>query len=130
MMYVSDHGETLYDGSCKTALHGHNTQFEFHIPAFMWYSNNYKTTFPSKITQLNRHKHARLNTENVFHSMLDMADIHYPDVHLEKSFLSSKLRPHKRYVDSYGWTDYDNAHFKGDCREVIDNGKPLLQVKD
>ncbi|MQR02765.1 sulfatase-like hydrolase/transferase [Glaciimonas sp. GS1] len=130
MMYLSDHGETLYDGSCKIAFHGHNTQFEFHIPALMWYSDQYKTTYPEKIDQLYRHKHARLNTENIFHSLLDMADIHYPDEHLEKSFLSSHLRPHKRYVDSYGWSDYDNSHFKGDCREVIDSGKPLVQVKD
>ena len=130
MMYFSDHGETLYDGSCKLAFHGHNTQFEFHIPALMWYSDLYKAAYPEKVEQLVRHKRARLNTENVFHSLLDLSDIHYPDERLEKSFLSSKLRPHKRYVDSYGWTDYDNSTFKGDCREVMDNGKPLTQLKD
>jgi glucan phosphoethanolaminetransferase (alkaline phosphatase superfamily) len=130
MMFFSDHGETLYDGSCKIAFHGHNTQFEFHIPALMWYSDLYKAAYPEKVEQLIRHKRARINTENVFHSLLDLADIHYPDERLEKSFLSRKLRPHKRYVDSHGWTDYDNSTFKGDCREVIDNGKPLAQLKD
>ncbi|WP_447122865.1 phosphoethanolamine transferase [Glaciimonas sp. GG7] len=130
MVYFSDHGETLYDGSCKIAFHGHNTQFEFHIPALMWYSDEYKITYPEKVAQLIRHKRARINTENVFHSMLDLSDIRYPDEHLEKSFLSSKLRPHQRYVDSYGWSDYDNSTFKGDCREVKDNGKPLSQLTD
>ncbi|SFB39691.1 Phosphoethanolamine transferase for glucans (OPG), alkaline phosphatase superfamily [Collimonas sp. OK607] len=130
MMYFSDHGQTLYDGSCKIAFHGHNTQFEFHIPALMWYSDLYKQTYPDKVEQLLRHKRTRMTTENVFHSLLDLADIRYPDERLEWSFLSSKLRPHKRYVDSYGWTDYDNSTFKGDCREVIDNGKPLKQQRD
>lgn len=130
MMYFSDHGQTLYDGSCKIAFHGHNTQFEFHIPALMWYSDVYKQTYPEKVTQLLRHKRARMTTENVFHSLLDLSDIRYPDERLEWSFLSSKLRPHKRYVDSYGWSDYDNATFKGDCREVIDNSKPLRQQRD
>ena len=130
MMYFSDHGETLYDGSCKIAFHGHNTQFEFHIAALMWYSDLYKAAYPEKVEQLIRHKRARLNTENVFDSLLDLSDIRYPAERLEKSFLSSKLRPHKRYVDSYGWSDYDNSTFKGDCREVIDNGKPLVQLKD
>ncbi len=130
MMYFSDHGQTLYDGSCKIAFHGHNTQFEFHIPALMWYSDIYKQSYPDKVDQLQRHKRARMTTENVFHSLLDLADIRYPDEHLDWSFLSSKLRPHKRYVDSYGWTDYDNSTFKGDCREVIDNGKPMRQQKD
>jgi glucan phosphoethanolaminetransferase (alkaline phosphatase superfamily) len=124
-MYVSDHGQTLYDGSCELAFHGHNTQFEFHVPALVWYSDRYKAAYPDKVQQLLRHKRAKLTTENVFHSLLDMGDIGYGTEQLERSFLNRKFRPHKRYVDSYGWTDYDNATFKGDCREVIANGKPL-----
>jgi hypothetical protein len=58
-----------------------------------------------------------------------MADIRYRDERLEWSFFSKKFRRHKRYVDSYGWSDYDNAIFKGDCREVIDRGNPLVQEK-
>lgn len=129
MMYVADHGQTLYDGTCKLAFHGHNTQFEFHVPALIWYSNLYRTTHPAKVNQLLRNKHAKLATENVFHSLLDMADIRYGGEHLEWSFLSRRFRQHKRYVDSYGWTDYDNSTFRGDCREVIDKGKPMAQVK-
>lgn len=129
MMYVSDHGQTLYDGSCNLAFHGHNTQFEFHVPALVWHSDQYKATYPDKITQLLRHKKARLATENIFHSLLDMADIRYATERLEWSFFSPQFRQHKRYVDSYGWSNYDNATFKGDCREVMDNGKPLAQEK-
>ncbi len=125
MMYVSDHGQTLYDGSCELAFHGHNTQFEFHVPAIVWYSDRYKAAYPDKVQQLLRHKRAKLTTENVFHSLLDMGDIVYGTEQLERSFLNKGFRPHKRYVDSYGWTDYDNATFKGDCREVIANGTPL-----
>jgi glucan phosphoethanolaminetransferase (alkaline phosphatase superfamily) len=129
MIYVSDHGQTLYDGSCTLAFHGHNTQFEFHVPALVWYSDLYKEHFPEKVGLLLRHKRAKLATENVFHSLLDMADIRYDTEHLEWSFLSRQFKQHKRYVDSYGWTDYDNASFKGDCREVIDNGTPLVREK-
>ena len=67
--------------------------------------------------------------ENVFHTLLDMANIRYSTEQLDRSFLSRKLKRHKRYVDSYGWTNYDNAIIKGDCREVIDKGKPLAQEK-
>ncbi len=129
MIYVSDHGQTLYDGSCNLAFHGHNTQYEFHVPAMVWHSDLYKAMYPDKVTQLFRHKKARLATENIFHSLLDMADIHYATERLEWSFFSPQFRPHKRYVDSYGWSNYDNAAFKGDCREVIDNDKPLSQEK-
>ncbi|MBQ5940617.1 MULTISPECIES: phosphoethanolamine transferase [unclassified Massilia] len=125
LLYVADHGQTLYDKSCTIAFHGHNTQYEFHVPAFVWYSDAYAERFPSKIAQLRRHRKAKLSTENMFHTVLDMADIRYPDERLERSFLNPAFKRHKRYVDSWGWTDYDDATMKGDCREVIARGKPL-----
>lgn len=129
MMYVADHGQTLYDGNCRLAFHGHNTQFEFHVPALVWLSDLYRATHPRKVNRLLKNRRAKLSTENVFHSLVDMADIRYSTEQLEWSFLSEKFRQHKRYVDSYGWTDYDNATFRGDCREVIDRGTPLKQDK-
>jgi glucan phosphoethanolaminetransferase (alkaline phosphatase superfamily) len=127
MLYVADHGQTLYDNSCNLAFHGHNTDFEFHVPAFVWYSEQYQARYPDKIEQLERHRGARLATENMFHTLLDLGDIRYPEEKPEWSFLSSQFKPHKRYVDSYGWANYDNSTFKGDCREVIDKGKPARQ---
>jgi glucan phosphoethanolaminetransferase (alkaline phosphatase superfamily) len=129
MVYVADHGQTLYDGSCKLAFHGHNTQYEFHVPAIVWYSDAYKERYPDKVSQLLKHRKARLATENIFHTLLDLGDIAYDDEKLEWSFLNQQFKQHKRYVDSYGWTNYDNADFKGDCREVIDKSKPIKQDK-
>ena len=129
MMYVADHGQTLYDNSCDLAFHGHNTQYEFHVPAFVWYSDQYAARHPGKVAQLARHRTEKLSLENVFHSLLDLADISYPGERLEWSFMSEQFKRHKRYVDSYGWTDYDNATLKGDCREMIDKGKPLPREK-
>ncbi|MFC5551388.1 phosphoethanolamine transferase [Massilia aerilata] len=125
MLYVADHGQTLYDNSCRQVFHGHNTQYEFHIPAFAWYSDAYQERYPDKVGQLLRHRKAKLATENMFHTLLDLADIRYPGERLEWSFANPAFKQHKRYVDSYGWTDYDNATIKGECHEVIAKGKPL-----
>jgi glucan phosphoethanolaminetransferase (alkaline phosphatase superfamily) len=125
MLYVADHGQTLYDNSCRLAFHGHNTQYEFHIPAFAWYSDAYQERYPDKVAQLQRHRKARLATENMFHTLLDMGDVRYPDERLEWSFVNPGFRQHKRYVDSYGWTDYDRATIRGDCHEVIARDRPL-----
>lgn len=76
-----------------------------------------------------KNRNAKLATENVFHALLDMADIRYKTEQLEWSFLSKQFRLHRHYVDSYGWTDYDNSTFKGNCREVIDNSTALVQRK-
>ena len=125
LLYVADHGQTLYDNSCKLAFHGHNTDYEFHVPAFVWYSDPYASRYGDKVDQLKRHRGARLATENMFHTLLDLGDIRYPGETLEWSFVNPAFQQHTRYVDSYGWTDYDNATLKGDCREVISKGKPL-----
>ncbi|WP_338769814.1 phosphoethanolamine transferase [Massilia sp. METH4] len=119
LLYVADHGQTLYDGTCRLAFHGHNTQYEFRVPAFMWYSDQYQDRYPAKVRELRRHRKAKLATENMFHTLLDMADVRYPGDRLEWSFLSPTFQRHTRWVDSYGWTDYDNATLRGDCREVI-----------
>ncbi len=127
MLYVSDHGQVLYDGSCNLAFHGHNTQYDFHIPAVVWYSDQYKSAYPGKVAQIHRHRKSKLSTENIFHSLLDIANVQYPGERLDRSFANRKLKRYRRYVDSYGWSNYDNAYFKGECREVIDKGKPLAQ---
>ncbi|SHH69290.1 phosphoethanolamine transferase [Massilia sp. CF038] len=129
MVYVSDHGQSLYDNSCKLAFHGHNTQFDFHVPALLWYSDQFQASRPDKIAELARHRTARLGTENMFHTLLDLADIHYPGERLDWSFVNPAFQPHTRYVDSYGWSDYDNATLKGDCREIMDKGTPLKREK-
>ena len=127
MMYVSDHGQVLYDGTCNLAFHGHNTQYDFHIPGFMWYSDAYLAAYPDKVEQLKLHQHARLSTENIFHTILDIANVHYPTEHLDRSIVDAQFQTHIRYVDSYGWSNYDDARMEGDCREVMDNHTPLKQ---
>ncbi len=96
---------------------------------FVWYSNQYAERHPGKIAQLVRLRKQKLALENMFHTLLDLADIRYPGERLEWSFMSEQFKRHKRYVDSYGWTDYDDATLKGDCREIIDKGKPLPREK-
>lgn len=125
LMYVADHGQTLFDGACRQVFHGHNNQYEFHVPALAWYSDAYGARFPGKVAQLHAHRAAPLSTENMFHTLVDLGDIRYPGETLERSIASAQLVRHKRYVDSYGWADYDNATLRGDCREVIDKGRPL-----
>ncbi|MDD5296133.1 MAG: sulfatase-like hydrolase/transferase [Rhodocyclaceae bacterium] len=129
LIYVSDHGETIYDGKCNLAFHGHNTEYDFHVPALVWYSSAYGAAYPAKIRQLMKNRSSALSSENIFHSLVDMGNVHYPSERLEWSFFSKNFKRHIRYVDSYGWTNYDHASLKGDCQEVIDKGTPLVQEK-
>jgi hypothetical protein len=93
MVYVSDHGQSLYDNSCKLAFHGHNTEFDFHVPALLWYSDRIPGAATGRRSaQLMRHRKARLGTENIFDTLLDLADIRYDDERPEWSFVNQALQ--------------------------------------
>jgi glucan phosphoethanolaminetransferase (alkaline phosphatase superfamily) len=115
LVFASDHGEVLADESCPKFLHGHGTQHELHVPAFVWYSDQYRTRYPDKIAELQRHRAERLGTPDFFHTLLDLGDIRYPGERLEWSFAQAAYTPRQRLVAAGGWADYDTAERKGTC---------------
>ena len=79
VMYMSDHGENLYDDERELILHGNYsaTRWLFHVPFFVWYSDEYAASHPDKIQQLQAHADSRDNSSVLFVSLLDAADIGY-----------------------------------------------------
>ncbi len=77
MMYLSDHGEDLFDDSRKRILHSSPSlsYYQLHIPMFLWFSENYKALYPKKIEQAKEQVRSPLSTNVVFHSLLDLAGV-------------------------------------------------------
>lgn len=77
MLYLSDHGENLYDDERGLVLHGsyEGTRYEFNIPFIIWYSDEYAALHPAKTEELQAHRDTQFNSSAVFHTMLDAAGI-------------------------------------------------------
>ncbi len=77
MLYLSDHGEDLFDDSRKRILHSSPSlsYYQLHIPMFLWFSDNYKALYPAKIEQAKAQVQSPLSTNVVFHSLLDLAGV-------------------------------------------------------
>lgn len=77
MLYLSDHGENLYDDEQELVMHGtyQGTEYEYNIPFILWYSDEYKQMYPEKIRAAEENKNARFSTMVVFHSLLSAANI-------------------------------------------------------
>ncbi len=77
ILYLSDHGESLWDDSHKLVLHGSYecAEAEYHIPFLVWYSDSYVNLYPDKVKQLRANSNAHVSSQVVFHSLLDLADI-------------------------------------------------------
>ncbi len=118
LVYVSDHGEVLGEQSCRLFLHDHNTEHEFHVPGLVWYADQYRMRYPDKIRALESHRSSHLSTPDIFHTVLDLADIRYPSERLQRSFARPGYMPRPRLVDSDLWIDYDTAERIGPCSEL------------
>lgn len=94
VLYISDHGESFWEGEKKLTLHGSYeiSEYEFHVPMLVWYSDEYAANYPSKVENLKKNKSHFMSSDVVFYSLLDMASVKEV-VDSTKSISSEYLQP-------------------------------------
>lgn len=100
LIYLSDHGENLYDDG-KTIFHGGEkpTHFEYEIPYLVWYSKKYEKIYPQKVEALKMNKDKKISSTTTFYSLADMANIRYKnsEKEIDRSIINLHYRaPQKR----------------------------------
>ena len=116
LLYVSDHGENIFDGQCGKSGHGHNTERDYRVASMLWTSENYNLQYPQKKALAEQRREQPLMTSSIFHSVLDLAAIQYPDQKLSKSWVSPDWRPSPRILQQ--GLDFDKAQRVGECQEL------------
>jgi glucan phosphoethanolaminetransferase (alkaline phosphatase superfamily) len=93
-VYVADHGENLFDTKENIVFHGGSdyTPYDFHVPFFVWTSDEFNCRYPQKTENLRQNKDTRLSAHCIFYSILDIADITFPKQILSKSIASESLQ--------------------------------------
>jgi glucan phosphoethanolaminetransferase (alkaline phosphatase superfamily) len=91
LFYISDHGENLFDDERNMILHGTfaGSEYEYHVPMFVWTSDKYKEKYPQKVAAMHENKAKLQSSEVVFHSLIDMADIQYEKLDTTHSVVNS-----------------------------------------
>jgi glucan phosphoethanolaminetransferase (alkaline phosphatase superfamily) len=120
LLYSADHGESIFENHCNQSGHGLNTRKNFEIPALAWYSDEYKSSNLSHVQSLIANKDKKINTENVFFSLLDAANIDYKGRNQEMSFASPLFQNRSRFINQSKLINYDNALFVGQCEIVTE----------
>ena len=92
LVYISDHGENLFENG--HVLHGSikPTIFEVHIPLFVWTSEKYNRLFPQKKININGNTNKSITSSVVFYSLLDLANIEIRENKFQKSICSTQLQ--------------------------------------
>ena len=99
-IFVSDHGEDIGHGG---AGHGGNCTpviQEYHVPFIFWWSDPYNSLYADKVTYAQSRKHAKLNGDNIYYTLCDLADIQLSEKynHSSWSVLSSSFAEHERLI--------------------------------
>lgn len=100
MMFVSDHGEDIVNGG---GGHGGNCtpkREEYHVPFIFWWSDSYRDLYTEKVTIALSHKQAKLNGDNLYYTLCDMADIKLAKEYANPawSVLSPTFAEHERLL--------------------------------
>lgn len=121
LWYASDHGEQVPSAMCRALGHGSETQPQFRIAAFFWYSNAYADAFPQRVQTLRANGTQKTMSEDTFPSLVDMAGIDFPghQAHETWSLFSPSWELHIRWVDQFRLVDFDKAKIAGKCRTLL-----------
>ncbi len=103
VIYLSDHGELLFDNGHTGFGHGYPTPLpvEFEVPFLVWLSEKYRETFPLMAEQLNANSSKKIQLENFFYAVAHLLHIHFEDNIPENNFFGkSYSEPPARQVAS------------------------------
>lgn len=105
MIYAADHGEDLFDDSRHLFLHASPcpSVYQLYVPMIAYTGKDYNKAFPSVKPQLLKHRHSQVSTtENVFHTMLNIAGIYAPCYDKTNSLASTHYEERNRkYINDH-----------------------------
>lgn len=105
MLYVSDHGEDIFDDERERFLHASPTPtyYQLHVPMIVWMSDQYRNLYPEKYSAVSDNSHSVVAPpENVFHTLLDMSGLQTPYFDSSKSVSSHSFKsPDLLFLNDY-----------------------------
>jgi glucan phosphoethanolaminetransferase (alkaline phosphatase superfamily) len=92
--YISDHGEDLFDRDPgQMDFHFRPSAATLRVPLFVWTSASYNNIFPQKRRNLEANRSEKIGTENIFYTLLDIANIRTESFDSTKSFANGYFLP-------------------------------------
>ena len=97
-MYLSDHGEEIYELSNYighgSAEHSSDLKYQIRVPFLIWTSKSYSR--PEIVERLSSLQHIPITTDDVSHLLIDLAGIQTPGFKPTRSTVNSRYNRNKR----------------------------------
>lgn len=105
MLYVSDHGEDIFDDSRNRFLHSSPvpTYWQMHVPFVLWTSSEYRGQYPEIVKNLKANANYNVSSSiSLFHTLIDISGLHTPYYRATGSLASPQYQePSRRYLNDY-----------------------------
>lgn len=105
MLYVSDHGEDIFDDERERFLHASPvpTYYQVHVPMVAWMSSKYNDEYPEMFNAAQSNKDKDISSSaSLFNTMMDMAGIKSNYADKSKSLVSHCYKtPARVYLNDY-----------------------------
>lgn len=114
LLYISDHGESLWDDERKLLYHMRSIEqvgmAELKVPLFVYANAAYRARHPQAWRQLHGNRDKPVSHSHIFHTMAAMADIRYPSRNDTMSLTSDTLqaRRPRMFLDPAGAVRTEN----------------------
>lgn len=126
LLYVSDHGQVLFEGMCGKAGHGMPSALAYRVPMLVWMSPGMRTHRPGAYAALLAHRTVPLTIESVAPTLADLGAVDVPGATKRRSVASSALATAPRHVtlDGKRWVDFDRDIPALDCATALSRARP------
>ncbi|MBP2630090.1 MAG: putative rane-associated, metal-dependent hydrolase [Firmicutes bacterium] len=116
VIYVSDHGEAVYD---ESAFSGHieenPNRHMIEIPMIMWASDKFKAQYPEKVQSIRKAVNRPYMTDDMIHTVLDLTDIKTADFEASRSIVNDQFDPTRKRI--FNNKDYDVEIKNGEVKK-------------
>jgi glucan phosphoethanolaminetransferase (alkaline phosphatase superfamily) len=123
VIYLSDHGEDIFEPGCVSNGVARTNAVSFRIPAFVWTNNAYTQLNSQKMTTLKQAATLPWKSNFVFQTALDLAGI---DIATNKSTpslidIKTSITPRSVVGVDGKWTEFEAAEKRNKCRIISEN---------
>lgn len=105
LLYVSDHGEDIFDDSRHRFLHASPTPtyWQIHVPMLLWMNSAMRKARPGRYeTALANSNRNVSSSRSAFHTLVSLAGVNTPQLKPEASLVSTAYRePRRAYLNDY-----------------------------
>ena len=98
VIYISDHGELVFEDGIQFGHGPGHDGRELDIPMIVWFSAQFKTAHPELVERISAAKDRPFMTDDMIHALLDLMAIQTPDFDSRRSLFSEDFDATRRRI--------------------------------